>query len=218
MSLLLERSDIEIHFFKVGEMRTNCYLVIEPKSELGMIIDPGDEGDFISEEVLRLGTKIKYLIVTHSHFDHIGGLLPLKLNFPQAKILASSLDKKIYQSAAESALYWQGQAIDPPPPIDEDLEEIKSIELGEQKWKIIATPGHTPGGKCLFYQPSNKGLEPILLSGDTLFAMKTVGRTDFAYASEEKLQKSLKKLWKLPAETLVLPGHGKITTIGAEKS
>lgn len=218
MSLLLERDDIEIHFFKVGEMRTNCYLVIEPKNELGMVVDPGDEGDFISEEILQLGVKIKYLVLTHSHFDHLGGLLPLKLNFPQAKILASGLDKKIYQAAARSALYWQGQAIDPPPPIDEDLEDIKQFELGRQKWQVIATPGHTPGGKCFFYQPKNRQSEPILLSGDTIFALGAVGRTDFVYASQEKLQKSLEKLWKLPPATLVLPGHGRTTTIGDEKT
>ena len=102
-------------------------------------------------------------------------------------------------------------------PVDQTVEDGDVIEIGNMKWQVMVTPGHTPGGICLFLEP-NEGQDgsPILISGDTLFA-GTHGRVDFEGGSLEDMRESLKRLSTLPPETIVLPGHNNLTTIGREQ-
>lgn len=190
----------------VGGMATNSYLVFDEETKEGMIIDPGDEGDYISEKVVENEVKLKAIVLTHGHFDHVLGILPVKLNFG-AEICLNKADEFLYKQAGKSAKYWQGDSGDPLPPIDHYIKEGDEFKLSDEVFRVIETPGHTPGGICLI----NKS-QGLLFCGDTLFK-DGVGRTDFKYASLAKLQSSLKRLEELPGKWLVYPGHGEETGI-----
>jgi hydroxyacylglutathione hydrolase len=206
----------------VGSLQANCYLVTKDKETL--IIDPGDEGDFISQIILENNLNPKAIILTHGHFDHCLGILPLKLNF-NIPIYLHQKDIFLYKQAGKSAKYWTGSAGDPPPPVDKIItNKTRKIFF----LKVIETPGHTPGSICLHYQnhsseaaqskPSDGEIleseNEILFTGDTLFA-NGVGRTDFSYSSKQDLKKSLQKIEKLPNQTIHYPGHGELFKINS---
>jgi glyoxylase-like metal-dependent hydrolase (beta-lactamase superfamily II) len=176
-----------------------------------MVIDPGDDGVGISEEINNKKLKLKYIFLTHGHFDHTLGVLDLKLIYG-AKLGCSGKDAFLLERIDESVKYFLKKEIHLSDfmKIDIDLDKEEKFNLGKEEFKIIKTPGHTPGGVC-FYNKKNK----LLFTGDTLFA-ELRGRTDFSYSSTEKIFESLKKLMKLDPETIVLPGHGEETTIGKE--
>lgn len=192
----------------VGQLQANCYLVWDEKEEEGIVIDPGDAGDFIIDKIQRFGFKPKMIVATHGHFDHILAATEVKLAF-NIPFLIHQADLFLLRRMATSARFFTGVTPDPAPTVDKFLKEGQLIKFGKEKLEVIETPGHSPGGVS-FYK---KG---VLFSGDTLFKMG-VGRTDFPYASEEELKKSLKKLFKLSSETVIYPGHGEETTIGEEK-
>lgn len=209
--LLHETPDYFIHCYKLGQLKTNTYLVIHRHSSNAFLVDPADDGDFLSQEIISHNVRLQQIILTHGHFDHVGGLLPLKLNF-NPNIALHSADQSIYGNANDSAKYWGINHLDPTPPIDQELTNSQTISLPDDQlsWQIIATPGHTPGSVSI-YQKENQ----LLFSGDTLF-YQTIGRTDFSYASPERMKTSLKTLLKLPASTIIFPGHGRPTTIDLE--
>jgi len=195
----------------MGVLSTNCYLVWDEDTKECVVIDPADDGVSISEEINSRNLKVKYIFLTHGHLDHCMGALDLKLIY-NVDFGCNSEDKFILDRQDETARYFFKEK-NPPPnfvKIDIDLDKLKSFKLGDEVFKIIKTPGHTPGGVC-FYNKKNK----LLFSGDTLFAGLR-GRTDFKYGSTPKIFESLKKLMKLDKDTLVLPGHGEETTIGKE--
>lgn len=188
---------MKIHTVVVGPIRTNCYLIEDENSKEAIILDPGDEPEKILDEIKKNQLKPKYIVNTHGHFDHVTGnpKLKEKLNIP---ILAHPLDAQI--TAATISL-----------PVDQLLTEGDLIKVGKITFTVIHTPGHTPGGICLYCKE-----EKVLFSGDTLF-YGTYGRTDLPYSSEKAMQESLNKLMQLPPETRVYPGHDRPTTIGQEK-
>lgn len=205
----------------MGELQTNSYLVWEETSKEAVIIDAADDGVMISEEVEKRGLKLKYILATHGHFDHNLGALDLKLiyNIPYC---ASKKDLFLLKRQKETAQHFLKMEIKTPnlEKVDIDLDKTKEIKLGNEILEIIKTPGHTPGSVCFFnppLSPFDKGDEkPILFSGDTLFK-DCRGRTDFEYGSTENIFVSLRKLMKLPENTIVLSGHGEETAIGREK-
>lgn len=215
---------MQVERFVLGQLDTNCYLVYNNDSLEGLIIDPADEGDFLSQKILDLGIDLKYIVATHGHFDHVLGALELKLNF-NAPFLMHKADIPIFARMEESARYFTGLKSDPPCPVDKFLKEGDIIEFGKEKLRVIETPGHTPGSICLFggqilkqVQDDGRSKAALLFSGDTLFG-GGVGRTDFSYSSSQDLQKSLQeKIFVLPSQTNIYPGHGQETTIGIEKS
>jgi hydroxyacylglutathione hydrolase len=185
---------MEIKVLHVGQLQTNCYLVWNESTNC-FIIDPGDEADFITEEILSLKLKPQAILLTHGHFDHCLACLELKLNF-NLPIYLDPKDNFLYQKAAQSAGHWTStKALKLP----STLPFPSSLKLGDETLKVISTPGHTPGSVCLYSAPH-------LLVGDTIFA-DGVGRTDFAYSSYSDLQKSLAKIHSFPDETFVYPGH-----------
>lgn len=197
----------------IGELDTNCYLVWDEDTKECLVIDPADDGVSISEEINSKNLKIKYIFLTHGHFDHSMGALDLKLIY-NANFGCSGKDAFLLDRQDETAKHFLKREVRVPNfiKIDMDLDKIKSFKLGDEAFEIIKTPGHTPGSVC-FYNKKNK----LLFSGDTLFAGLR-GRTDFKYGSTKKIFESLKKLMKLDKDTLVLSGHGETTTIEKESS
>ena len=213
---------INIPTLTVGDLAANCYLVSDSATNETVIIDPGDDADFISETITNQKLKPLAIILTPGHFDHVLGCLELKLNF-NLPIYLHKNDEKLYSSANQSALHWLKKKTLKVPPVDQFIKEGDKIEVGDETLTVIETPGHTPGSICLYQKPhvipAKAGIytnrspiesgmtEGALFTGDTLFK-DGVGRTDFSYSSESDLQKSLSKIKKLPSQIIVYPGHG----------
>lgn len=191
----------------VGQLDTNCYLVWDPESLEAVIIDPADEGNYISEKILAKKLKPKAIIATHGHFDHLLAATELKFAFG-IPFYMNQGDLPILGRTEETAEYFAHFRALPPPQVDVFLKEKDTIHFGGETLQVIESPGHTPGSICLY----SKG---ILFSGDTLFA-HGIGRSDFSYANQENLIDSLKKILKLPPLTKIYSGHGLETTIRAE--
>jgi hydroxyacylglutathione hydrolase len=198
---------MEIKTLVLGPLQTNCYLAWCQKTLETVIIDPADEGDFITEEILRLKLKPKYIILTHGHFDHCLGVLELKLNF-NIPILLHKKDFSLYKNTQKNAHYWLKRQVDPTPPPDRSIKQNDQIKFGKESLKVLDTPGHTLGSVCL-YSP------PTLFSGDTLFK-NGIGRTDFKYSDPKQMITSLKTLTGFPPKTIVYSGHGEETTLQKE--
>lgn len=188
----------------VGGLETNCYIVADPDSKDAAIIDPGSDGSGIEREIERYGLNIKCVINTHGHGDHISSNGKFK-----APIYIHRLDADFLRNSKLNMSASFGFSIKSPE-ASRILEEGDIIALGACKLKVIHTPGHTPGSISLL----GRG---FVFTGDTLF-MGGVGRTDFPYGSKEKLIDSIRgKLLVLDDKTVVYPGHGPSSTIGAEK-
>jgi glyoxylase-like metal-dependent hydrolase (beta-lactamase superfamily II) len=197
---------MDIKTLAVGPLETNCYVVSDDATGEAMVIDPGDEPDRIIE--LSEGLDVKYIVLTHAHFDHAGAVPELK-EATGASIALHPADKKAYSIVTEQAAFWGFQS-DPMPEPDILLAEGDELNLGGTTFRVLHTPGHSPGCICLV----GGG---VLFSGDTLFK-GSVGRTDFPGGSIGELKASFRRLLELPPETAVLPGHGPATTIAGERS
>lgn len=191
----------------VGPLQVNCFIIGDEVSKEAIVIDPGDEPDMIMDIIKRNSLSVKYILCTHGHFDHVGAVSDIKRE-TGAKILTHEDELVIYNAAKDMAAFW-GYEIDPLPEPDEFVKDGDTINIGNLSFRIIHTPGHSPGGICLY----GNG---ILVTGDTLFE-GSVGRTDFYGGDMGKLKESFKRLMSLPEETKVLPGHGGETNIGREK-
>ena len=202
---------MKIKKLPVGELKANCYLVWDEESGEGIVIDPGDEGEFISEEIMREQIEIKAIFLTHGHFDHVQAVLEVKLNY-QVPILMNKNDERIYIESGKSRAYWTGQEGLPMPKVDRWVKNGDSVKFGAEIFEVIETPGHTPGSVCLYSRKRG-----VLFSGDVLFK-DGIGRVDFSYSDPEAMRESLTKLSKLPKGTKVLPGHGEETSIEDEMS
>ncbi len=194
---------MEYEKFVLGELQTSVYLVWDEKSREGAIIDPADEADFLAQKIQDLGLKLKYILLTHGHFDHCLAALDLKLMFG-TDVYVNKKDQFLLDRLAKTASWWLKRKIMTPPIKDTvNLGKGTKLKLGKEKIEVIETPGHSPGGVS-FYVPSSK----LLFSGDTIFANGGVGRTDLPYCSEGDLKKSIEKLNRLPEVVVLLPGHG----------
>lgn len=202
-------SDIRIGRMTLGVCATNCYFLYREGSSEIIFVDPADRGADIYEALKKKGLKIAAILLTHGHFDHIWGAQKLR-ELSGAKIYALDAEKVVCQDAYVNVSAQAGRkaTIDP----DEWLTDGQELSFAGVSLKVIATPGHTIGS-CCYYVPE----AGFLVAGDTLFA-GSVGRTDFPTGSMSKLIRSIKeKLFVLPDETKVYPGHGEETTIGEEK-
>ncbi|MDD4178959.1 MAG: MBL fold metallo-hydrolase [Candidatus Margulisbacteria bacterium] len=188
---------MKIHTIKVGPIGTNCYIAEDEASREALIIDPGDEAKKILGFITENGLKPKYIVITHGHWDHIGGNRELK----------EKLKIPIYMHKNDIFGLPYGDSPHP----DKFLSEGEFFDVGGLKFEVLHTPGHTPGGISLYNVK-----EKVLFSGDTLF-FGTYGRVDLPYSDEKAMYLSLKKLLALPPETIVYPGHSRPTTIGAEQ-
>jgi glyoxylase-like metal-dependent hydrolase (beta-lactamase superfamily II) len=194
-----------IETLPVGQLEANCYLLADEKSGEAMIIDPGDEPDRIIEKAE--GLNVRYIVLTHGHFDHVGAVSELK-EATGAEIAIHESDVEVYGSVKEHAEFW-GFMLDPPPRPDILLKEGDEIVLGNLCFVVYHTPGHSPGSMCLY-------TNGVVITGDTLFS-GSVGRTDFPGGDIGQMKESFRRLMGLPDDTAVLSGHGPATTIGRER-
>lgn len=202
---------MEMEKLVVGQMAENCYLVYDEVNREAVIVDPGDDGDYLMRKIADLKLKPLLILATHGHFDHVLAVLELKLAY-HIPFLIHQADVFLLKLAQQSAKHFLGIKVDPVPLPDRFLKSGGEIKFGHEKLKIMETPGHTPGSVCL-YAPRHPELgSGSIFTGDTIFA-DGVGRTDFSYSSKSDLQKSLEKILKLSDNTLVYPGHGEETTI-----
>ncbi len=196
--------------FPVGPLACNCSVIGDETTHEAMVIDPGDEIEQIMEIVRRHGLTVKQIVVTHGHIDHVGGAMKLK-RLTGAPILLNQHDYDLLKTADQVAA-WLGMAPPGKIDIDQDLSQGATVSAGDLKASIMHTPGHTEGSVCLYFAPQQK-----LIAGDTLFA-GSIGRTDLPGGNFRKIIQSLKgPLMSLPDETIVVPGHGPLTTIGEER-
>jgi len=190
----------------VGPVMSNCYIVGSESSKEGIIVDPGDEAENILSIVKETGLQIKTIVLTHGHWDHVDATAEVKA--ATGAETAIHADDTTFLHDQASRAFW-GSSSPPPPPPDRLLKEGDSIDLADMHFTVLHTPGHSPGCICLLGHG-------ILFSGDTLFNYG-IGRYDLPGSSSTQMANSLKRLLTLPDETIVYPGHGPDTTIGAER-
>jgi len=191
----------------VGPFASNCYIVGSQSNKEGMIIDPGDEAKQILKRVKDLELDIKFIVLTHGHIDHTGALKEVR-EVTGAKVAIHADDAKSLKVQSLSRIF--GLSYPTPPPPDRLLKDGDSLDVGGMHFEVLHTPGHTSGGICLLG-------EGVVFSGDTLFNYG-IGRTDLPGGSSSQLMNSIQtKLMTLPDNTVVYPGHGPDTTIGAER-
>lgn len=200
----------EIITIPVGALEVNCYIVWDAGTLEGVIIDPGADAAEIEAAVKSEGVKVRCVINTHGHFDHVGADGAMKATFG-APVAIHPKDAALMADAHEHGIFF---GVNTPKQSEPDilLEDGQIIEFGPLKLKVIHTPGHTRGGVCLYMEDGK-----ALFTGDTLFA-GSVGRTDFEGGSMDDLMSSITdKLLPLGDEVRVLPGHGPESTIGEER-
>lgn len=205
---------MKVKTFVCNMLHENCYVIYDEASREAAVIDPGMYWD---EEKRRFDTfirenelKVKYMLCTHLHFDHIFGCNFIEDTYG-VKLSASLLDSAWVSNFAQSAGRFGIPVSDTPSPVSHPLHEGDILTLGDEELRCLATPGHSEGGMC-FYAPDSA----LLFSGDTLF-QSSIGRTDFEGGNYGQLIRSIQtQLLPLPHNTIVHPGHGDRTTIGDE--
>lgn len=199
---------MEIETIPVGPLEVNCYLAWG-EARQALVIDPGEDAERILEVIAARKLRVALYILTHGHADHVSALAALCARHPAP--IAMHPDDARWAFSDVNQIPGAYPPPEAPPPVSRPLEDGQEWRDAGLRWQVITTPGHTPGGLCLYFP--NDG---VLLSGDTLF-QGSVGRTDLPGGSARLLSESLEKLARLPDGTKVFPGHGPMTTIGAEK-
>ena len=192
---------MKVKLLRVGPIGTNCYILEDDQTNLAAVIDPGDEPELIQEALEKEGVEVRYLLLTHGHYDHTTAVPALHRVYPQADIYIHQADA----NGAGSTLFPLAGEVD-------DLklyDEGDVIRLGDHEIQVLHTPGHSPGSVTL-------KVEDVLFTGDTLFA-GSCGRTDLRGGSYEQIMQSLKRLGELKGDFHVGPGHEATSTLERER-
>ena len=192
---------MKVKLLRVGPIGTNCYILEDDQTNLAAVIDPGDEPELIQEALEKEGVEVRYLLLTHGHYDHTTAVPALHRVYPQADIYIHQADA----NGAGSTLFPLAGEVD-------DLklyDEGDVIRLGDHEIQVLHTPGHSPGSVTL-------KVEDVLFTGDTLFA-GSCGRTDLRGGSYEQIMQSLKRLGELKGDFHVCPGHEATSTLERER-
>ena len=206
----MEREDnVIIEKLEVGPFASNCYVVGDESSNAGMIIDPGAEAKTILQKVNDFKLEIKRIVLTHGHMDHVGALKEVK-EATGAQVAIHADDADSLQSRDPLSMMFR-LSLKAPPPADILLKGGDSVDIGNLRFLVLHTPGHTAGGICLLG-------EGVVFTGDTLFNFG-IGRFDMPGGNGHQLLNNIHtKLMVLPDSTTVYPGHGPATTIGTERN
>ena len=200
-----------IEGFCLGPFATNCYLV-RPGDGSCWIVDASFEPRAMIQRVQELGDTPSAIILTHAHADHIAGLAEVKEAFPEAPVLIHEAEASFLTNPVLNLSAGYGEPLTAPV-ADRLLKGGETLELGDSSWKVLHTPGHSPGGITLYCEAAKQALV-----GDTLFA-GSIGRYDFPTSDGPTLFKSIQQqLYTLPDDVTAYPGHGPTTTIGREKT
>lgn len=199
---------MDIFIQKTGIYQTNTYILLDNGEAI--IIDPAAEAQRLCGFVAEKNCRVKHILLTHGHFDHIGAVAYLQQR--GAKVYISKQDYELLDSLD---FVWPIIGNDAETPVQRFSADVlidgdTEFELIGHKFSALFTPGHTPGGLCFIVD------NDTLFSGDTLF-YSGVGRTDFPYSDEQQLYRSIKKLFALPKDYIVMPGHGRYTTLDFER-
>ena len=195
----------------VGILRCNCSIFGDELNHEAVVIDPGDEIQRIQAILAKHQLRVKAIIITHAHIDHIGGAQKLKAA-TGAPVYMNANDQPLSEHLGTQAA-WLGMATPERTKIDVDAREGEKVVLGPAEFQVLHTPGHTQGSISLWIPAENK-----LIAGDTLF-LDSIGRTDLPGGDYEQILRSIHdKLLPLEDTTAVVPGHGPTTTIGRERA
>lgn len=198
-----------IETLQLGPVSTNAYVIGDPAAGSAAVVDPGDEAPRVLALLDRLGLRLETIIVTHAHFDHVGAVGPL-VEATHAPFLLFHAELPVLQVAADRAQTLFGLTIPRPPAPDRLLREGDTVTLGGAPFRVVHTPGHSPGHMCLI----GDGLAFV---GDVVF-QGSIGRTDLPGADHATLLRSIARhILTLPDDTVLYNGHGPATTVGRER-
>lgn len=192
---------MKVKIMQVGELATNCYFLVDPDSNQMAVIDPGDEPERIQEAIQEVGAEVKYILLTHGHYDHTGAVPALHRVYPEAEIYIHRGDAH----GAGNHLF----------PLAGEVEELKcygdgdELDFAGRTIAVLHTPGHSPGSVVL-------KADDVLFTGDTLFA-GSCGRTDLRGGSYDQMMQSLKRLGQLEGSFHVCPGHEGVSNLERER-
>lgn len=210
-SILSTEPTPELQVIPLGDFQTNCYIVRVPGHPGCWLVDVGYHPAKLLAAVHSSGLRPEAILLTHAHCDHIAGIADARKAFPGIPVWLHPAERSWLADPALNLSEFSPPPISIPGP-DHDLADNQTLQLGPTTWRVIHTPGHSPGGVGFYHAPSG-----TLIGGDTLFA-GSVGRYDFPGSDGPALARSIReKLFTLPDQTRVHPGHGPATTIGHEK-
>ena len=199
---------LRVYVMEVGPLVVNAYIVEEPSSKKAVVVDPGDDGDALLHEIRTRGLSVEKILLTHGHFDHVGAVRLLREKTGAAVHVHADAAGRMATARRQGLMF--GLSVDDPPPPDVIVGEGDRIGLGGHEFVVAHTPGHTPG--CVSYLCGK-----MAFVGDLIFA-GSIGRTDLPGGSHERLLQSVReKIFVLPDDTVLFPGHGPSTTVGEEK-
>ena len=188
---------VHVHTLALGSYQTNCYLVWGDDSKTCVVIDPGYSPKQILDTAATLGKTVEAILLTHGHFDHVGGVKTIAAE-TACRVFLCSQELSLPPMLTAGKLFYT-----------DTYDEGDTLSLAGLTISVLRTPGHTPGSVCLL-------VNDVMFSGDTLFA-GSIGRTDFPGSSPEAMEESLALLKAIPENLSVFPGHGESTTLSQEK-
>lgn len=202
--------DVAIEVFCLGELRTNAVLIWREGSP-ATVVDPGENPGPLLGRIRELGLSVERVVLTHAHADHIAGLAELRDLHPNCAIEVHASETSFLHDPESNLSAWIGRPLVAPSATG-TLADGTLTRMAGLDWRVIGTPGHSPGGLTFFQEQLG-----VAVVGDTLFA-GSIGRHDFPHSDTDQLRASLNRLLTLPDDTRVLPGHGEETTIGRERA
>lgn len=193
---------IKVKKLVVGQMQENCYVVWDTSTNQSIIIDPGDDADFITQFIQSEELDPQAIVATHGHFDHTMAVLELKLAF-NIPFYMNKDDVFLLERIESTSKHFVNFDPGPPPEIDFFLQNNSLLKIGNIEFRIMSIAGHTPGSTAFYLKDSK-----AVFVGDLIFADGSFGRTDFSYSDKSELLNSVAKINKLPSGTIIYPGHG----------
>ena len=197
--------------FCYGNMFSNGYLIWDEKSREAMAVDCGNPANLIFDYANELGLSVKYVVLTHAHYDHVLYMDEYRAVFPDAKLAIGVADAPLLSDYEGNVSYLFGD-VRIFGESDARICDGDILSLGESVVRVISSPGHTPGGVCLYSEA-----DKIMVTGDTLFGGGGIGRTDFKYGDMEALRATLKRILSMDGDITILPGHGGASKIAYEQ-